>query len=166
MPYCQLLYHLVWATKYRNPSILPEEEGFLQALMRRKAVQLGGKVFALDGMTDHTHVVTSIPPAIAVATFVGKIKGASTTQFHNAGLGRDFLGWEVGYSAFTIDPSRLERYIAYVTNQKRHHTEQTLIPLLERLEETTATVQEPPPMYQIDPFADYQSPIHGAPPVA
>ncbi len=166
MPYCQLLYHLVWATKHRNPSIHPDEERLLHELMRNKAVQLGGKVFALEGTVDHAHVVTSIPPAIAVATFVGKVKGFSTAELHKAGLGQNFLGWEAGYSAFTIDPSRLDRYIAYVRNQKQHHADHTTIVVLERIEVPPSSVHEPGPTYQIDPLADYQSPIDGAQPVA
>ncbi len=35
----------------------------------------GVPVYAVDGMADHVHVVASMPPAVALADFVGKVKG-------------------------------------------------------------------------------------------
>ena len=67
MPYWQTFYHIVWATKNREPLITPDVEAMIYGLIRSKAIGLGGTVFALNGMSEHVHLVASIPPAIAVS---------------------------------------------------------------------------------------------------
>ena len=78
MPYWQLFYHFVWTTKYRQPQITPEIEETIYELVRTKAIGLGGVVYAVGGYLDHVHLVTSVPPRLALATFVGKVKGSTT----------------------------------------------------------------------------------------
>jgi putative transposase len=64
VPYCQLFYHLVWATKDRAPLLTAEVEPILHGLLRSKAVRLGAQVFALNGIEDHVHLIASIPPSL------------------------------------------------------------------------------------------------------
>ena len=75
MPYWQLFYHLVWSTKNRQPFLTPSVEPIIFGFLRSKAIALGGVVFAINGMFDHVHMLVSIPPRIAVADFVGQVKG-------------------------------------------------------------------------------------------
>lgn len=133
MPYTQLFYHIVWATKNREPLVTPDVEPMIYDLLRSKAIGLGGVVFALDGMPDHTHMVASIPARIAVATFIGQTKGTASTRFNKSGVRAEPLFWQEGYSVFTLDSKRLPNYIAYVQRQKEHHAHGTVIPGLERL---------------------------------
>ena len=50
MPYTQLYYHLIWATKYRTPFLEDDEiERFVHSQLRRKAEDLGARVFVVDG---------------------------------------------------------------------------------------------------------------------
>ncbi len=49
MPFTQLFYHLVWATRNRQPRLTEEVEPILHNLVRNKAIDLGGSVFALGG---------------------------------------------------------------------------------------------------------------------
>ncbi len=77
MPYYRLFYHIVWATKNRESLITPEIEPIIYNFLRGKAIGLGGTVFAINGMEEHTHMVASIPPKIAVATFIGQVKGVT-----------------------------------------------------------------------------------------
>ena len=78
MPYYELYYHLVWATKEREPLITPALLPELLEYLRGKGIQLGGIVHAVGGIEEHVHVAASIPPRIAVATYVGQLKGASS----------------------------------------------------------------------------------------
>lgn len=131
MPYHQLFYHLVWATKDREPLLTPEVEPIVYDLLRSKAIGLGATIFALGGWVEHVHMVTSIPPVIAVSKFIGQTKGATSTRFNKGGHG-SVLFWQDEYAAFTFDAKRLPNYIAYVQRQKEHHSQGTAIPLLER----------------------------------
>ena len=131
MPYHQLFYHLVWATKNRQPLLTPDIEPIVHGLLRSKAIGLDATLFALNGMEEHVHMVVSIPPAIAVSTFIGQVKGVASTRFNKGGHG-SVLFWQEEYAAFTFDAKRLPNYVAYVQRQKEHHSQGTIIPLLER----------------------------------
>lgn len=132
MPYYQLFYHLVWATKNREPLLTPQVEPIIHNYVRTKAIGLGAIVFALNGIEDHVHVVASIPPRIAVATFVGQIKGVASTKFNKSYRDQPPFFWQEEYGAFSFDGKRLPNYIAYVERQKEHHANQRTIPILER----------------------------------
>ena len=131
MPYFQLFYHLVWATKNREPLLTPNIEPVIYGFLRSKAIGLGGILFALNGILDHVHMVVAIPPAIAVAKFVGQVKAVASTKFNKSGIGNEFFLQEE-YGAFSFDGKRLPNYIAYVERQKEHHAQGTTIPILER----------------------------------
>lgn len=133
MPYWQLFYHLVWATKNREPLLTPEVEPIIYNYIRTKAIGLGAVVFALNGWTDHSHLIASIPPKISVATFVGQIKGVSSAKFNQSGHPNTPFFWQDEYAAFSFDQKRLPNYIAYVERQKEHHKNRTIIPILERM---------------------------------
>jgi REP element-mobilizing transposase RayT len=91
MPYCQLYYHLVWTTKERRPLLVPEIAEVVYGFIRSKTIGLEGKFFALNGVADHIHLVVSIPAKIAVATFVGQVKGVSSARFNREHPNRETL---------------------------------------------------------------------------
>jgi putative transposase len=135
MPYWQLFYHLTWATKRREPlmtlAVAPEIYGFL----RSKAIGLGATVFAVNGVADHVHMIVAIPPRIAVATFVGQVKGVASAKANKAGLTATPFYWQEEYGVFSFDAKRLPNFIAYVERQQQHHAEHTAIRILERTED-------------------------------
>lgn len=152
MPYHQLFYHLVWATKNREPLLTPDVEPIVYDLLRSKAIGLGATVFAIGGVEDHVHMVVSIPPVLAVAKFIGQVKGVTATRFNKAGHGT-VLFWQGEYAAFTFDAKRLPNYVAYVQRQKEHHHQRTTIPILERTAGQQAKpliLREAPPDYSIE----------------
>jgi putative transposase len=133
LPYWRLFYHLVWATADRKSLISPELEPMVHGLLRSKAIALGATVYALNGMTDHVHLVASVPPKLSLATFIGKVKGATSTRINKSGQDQPFF-WQDEYAAFSFDAKRLPRLVAYVENQKTHHATSGVIPALERTE--------------------------------
>ena len=137
MPYCQLYYHLVWATKLRVPLMTPEVEPRVHGFIRGKAIGLGATVYALNGVEDHVHLVVSIPPAVAVARFVGQVKATASTRFNKSGVSEVRFLWQAEYAAFSFDRKRLPNYIAYVRGQKEHHRTNQLIPILEATKDVT-----------------------------
>lgn len=58
-----LYYHLVWATKERQPLIAPDREAELYRYIIGKADALDCIVHCLGGTEDHIHLVVSIPLA-------------------------------------------------------------------------------------------------------
>ena len=136
MAFWRHYYHLVWATKDRLPLIILSIEQDLYGYIIGKATSGKCITLAIGGIENHLHLVVSIPPKIAIADFVGKIKGSSSHHLNHetAHLQTEF-GWQRGYGSFTLGQKQLEKAINYVHNQKQHHRDGTLISLLERDDE-------------------------------
>jgi REP-associated tyrosine transposase len=140
MPYWQLFYHIVWATKNREPLLSPELELIAHGFLRNKANGLGATVFALNGMADHVHLIVAIPPRFAISRFIGQLKGVTSAKINNGFSLSQPFAWQEEYGVFSFDKKRLPNHVAYVARQKEHHTQGTIIPLLERTNE-----KQPPP---------------------
>ncbi|MFN8512309.1 MAG: IS200/IS605 family transposase [Thermomicrobiales bacterium] len=132
MPYWQLFYHVVWATKQRAPLLTADIAPLTHDLLKQKALALGARVFAVNGVEDHVHMVVAIPPKIAVARFVGQVKATAATQVNKLVQREKALAWQEEYGVFSLDGKRLPNHIAYVERQQEHHAANTTIPLLER----------------------------------
>lgn len=134
MPFYQLHYHLVWSTKKRQTTLTAEVESIIYGYLGEKSAELGTQIFALNGIEDHIHLVVSIPPKLAVATYVGQMKGYSSAMFNKYADASFRFEWQTEYAAFSFDRKRLPNYIGYVERQKEHHQRDNLIPILERTE--------------------------------
>ncbi len=151
MPFWQLYYHIVWATKNREPILTLEVEPIVHDLLRAKAIGLEAVVFALNGTEDHIHMIAAIPPKLAVAKFIGQVKAVAATRFNKSGAPGGPLFWQEEYGVFSFDGKRLANHISYVERQKEHHATNTEIPILERISgEGVRMVRDSTPEYHLD----------------
>ena len=162
MSYWQLYYHIIWSTKHREPTITPEREDALFNLIRSKAFGLDGTVYALNGDVDHVHLVASIPPKIAIARFVGQVKGVSSARYNAEmrSVHEPRFYWQDGYGIFSFDKKRLSYLVEYVRRQKEHHRDNQIIPVLEKDgddSDQNMQVAEAPSSYLIDYDQWFQS---------
>ena len=135
MSYWRLYYHVVWATKYRQPVI---DDGMIipitQAIERTTSDQ-DVTIYAVGVMPDHVHVLAQIPPTLAVSVVVGRWKGASS---HAANEHRPMalakLAWQEGYGALSVSQSGFDRVLEYVQNQRERHAKRELYGVMERTE--------------------------------
>lgn len=129
----QLYYHFVWASKDRRDLIAPEMEPDLYGYIIGKAASLNAIVHAINGTSNHTHMVASVPPAMALAEFMKRIKGSSAHHINHGVIQYPCtFAWQGGYGVFSLGRKQLDDAIAYVLNQKAHHAQGTLIPSLEQ----------------------------------
>ena len=132
MSFWRLYYHLVWATRNREPSITPDLEAKLYPYLLKKAGELEISVYALNGWFEHVHMIVSIPPKLAVADAVKNLKGASAHYINHTGGCDETLIWQRGYGALSVGERQKSIAIAYVQSQKEHHQQKTTNPWLER----------------------------------
>ncbi len=132
LPYWRLFYHIVWATKHRLSLIEPAWEADLHGYLRGKAIASECIPHAIGGMSDHVHVVISIPPKLPVATLIGQLKGASS-HHANERYANGAFAWQAEYGVFSFSERSLSRIIEYVNSQKKHHAENTLDRTMEDL---------------------------------
>ncbi|MBM4423850.1 MAG: IS200/IS605 family transposase [Chloroflexi bacterium] len=130
MPYSRLFYHFVWSTHNRLPLITEANRDPLYAAMRAKVTELGGLTHALNGMPDHAHLLVTVPPKIALATFIGQVKGVSS---HLASrLSTEAFAWQREYGVLSLSESHLPTVVRYVVEQQKHHAENSVDERLER----------------------------------
>jgi REP element-mobilizing transposase RayT len=145
MPFWRTYYHLIWATKQRQPIITPAIEAQLFPYLVHKATELGIHVHAVNGWTNHIHLVVSIPPRLAVAEVVKELKGASSRYInaHAPALlpPTAHFGWQDGYGVLSIGERHCHVAIEYVQRQKEHHAAQQTIARWEHSEEDDAGPQ-------------------------
>ena len=127
--YCR--YHLVFIPKYRKKAIYGELRKNLGKVFRTLAEQRESYIEEGHLMSDHVHIMISIPPKHAVAQVVGYIKGKSAIHIARTYTGRrrNFVGqhfWARGYFVSTVgrDEAAVREYIR---NQEREdHREEQL----------------------------------------
>jgi len=131
MPFWITCYHLIWATKDREPFICPSVEKCLYPFLIARSGELGVYVHALGGSTDHAHLVVSIPPSMSVAHVVKTLKGASSHMLNQVQSDSRFA-WQRGYGVVTLGQRQRAAAVAYVRQQKEHHRAMTTNAWLER----------------------------------
>ena len=68
-------YHIIWCTKYRRTALSVDIQVRFKELVLESQEAYGFVVRAIETMTDHVHLLISIPPTEAVGIMIGKIKG-------------------------------------------------------------------------------------------
>ena len=137
MPYSRLFYHFVWTTKDRQPLITEANRDPILKAIAAKVVQLNGICHAVNAVSDHVHLVTTVPPAMALGTFIGQVKGNSShLASHLSGEAAMLaFAWQSEYGVMTVSESHLASVVRYVLRQQEHHGAGKLNAKLERWEE-------------------------------
>lgn len=73
-------YHIVFTPKYRRKIIYNQYREDLIEIFKRLCSYKGVEIIEGHMMPDHVHMLLSIPPKIAVSTFIGYLKGKSALQ--------------------------------------------------------------------------------------
>ena len=111
-------YHIVFIPKYRRKVLYEALRGDLGVVFRRLAHQKESEIEEGHLMSDHVHMMVSIPPKYSVASVVGFLKGKSAIWIarNHGDSRRGFIGksfWARGYFASTVgrDEEVIRRYI-------------------------------------------------------
>jgi len=111
-------YHVVFIPKYRKKKIFGQIKRYLGEVFHRLAEQRESRIEEGHLMSDHVHMMISIPPKYSVAQVIGFIKGKSAIHIARefAGRKRNFVGqhfWARGYFVSTVgrDEAVIREYI-------------------------------------------------------
>ena len=116
-----ILVHLVFSTKNREPFITPNIEAELHPYMAKIFRELKSPLLAIDGTSDHVHVLFSLARVTAVADVVEEVKTSTSKWIKTKGKEFRNFHWQRGYGAFSIGQSNVEILKGYIRNQKAHH---------------------------------------------
>jgi putative transposase len=83
------------------------------------------KALAIGGVTDHIHLLLSLPATMPVAKAIQLIKGGSSKWIHDNFAQQHTFAWQEGYGAFSVSVSHVRDTIAYIEGQEAHHQKQS-----------------------------------------
>ena len=117
----QILYHIVFATKYRKPTIEKSQKKRLFAYIFQLLTNKKCHLYRINGVEDHIHILTHIHPTISISALVKDIKVSTSIFLKKELIFKNFDGWQEGYGAFSEAIKSIDRLINYIKNQEKHH---------------------------------------------
>ena len=124
-------YHVVFGSKYRTKRLYGELRKELRDIFVKLAIQKGCSIEEGHLMSDHVHMLISIPPKYSVAHIVGFLKGKTALYVANKyARKRRYKGyhfWARGYYVSTtgFNEQVVRRYIQnqdVITSYSIHYT--------------------------------------------
>ena len=116
--YCNNLLHVVFSTRERKPTIpaalLAELWTVLAGIGRNHRLTM----IKVGGMTDHVHILFSLPADVTLAHAVQVLKANSSRWLHERVLQ---FAWQQGYAAFSVSASGVGAVMEFIENQPEHH---------------------------------------------
>ena len=114
--FTQLTYHVVFATKYRRPTIndVIQEQlyEYIGGTLRAKK----GQLIEIGGTADHVHLLARLSASLAVADVVRDVKANSSRWMNEQPEVVSSFVWQKGYGAFTVSYSRIGSVRVYIRN--------------------------------------------------
>ena len=127
-------YHVVFIPKYRKKLLYRELRNELGKCFRTLTEQKESKVEEGHLMSDHVHMLISIPPKYAVAQVIGFMKGKSAIHIARTYMEvkRNFVGqhfWARGYFVSTVgaDEEVIREYIRHQEDEDRRLEQMRLL---------------------------------------
>lgn len=119
-------YHVVFIPKCRRRTLYAQLRPHLGGVFRRLAERKEGRIEEGHLMSDHVHMMVSIPPKYAVSQAIGFIKGKSAIHLARVygERKRSFVGqpfWARGYFVSTVgrDEATIREYIRHQEHEDR-----------------------------------------------
>lgn len=123
--YTESLHHVVIST-FAKKDVLHELEqrrnlyAYIAGIMANRNC----KLFRIGGVENHIHIAFDLNINIALASLVADIKQASAIRANI--LFSEFVGWQKGFSYFTLPTKDKHNLIEYIKNQEHHHKTKSL----------------------------------------
>ena len=111
-------YHIVFTPKYRRKMIYNQYREDVREITKQLCSYKGVEILGGNVMSDHVHILVSIPPKMSVSSFMGYLKGKSALMMfdRHANLKYKFGNrhfWSEGYYVSTVglNEAVIKKYI-------------------------------------------------------
>ena len=117
----RVFIHLVFGVKNSEHWIIPEIQyelhGFMWGLLQNE----GCNVIAIDGISNHVHLLFVLSRNHSLSHIVGRLKKGATDWLKKQSDVFAHFAWQTGYGAFSISYSDVPQVKRYIKNQQNHH---------------------------------------------
>ena len=128
-------YHIVFAPKYRRMVFYHNKKIFVGKILRQLCEWKGVSIVEAEICPDHVHMLVEIPPKYSVSSFMGYLKGKSSTMLYEQFgelkykyRNREF--WCRGYCVDTVGKNT-NRITEYIQNQLKEDKRGSQLALLD-----------------------------------
>ena len=111
-------YHIVFTPKYRRKVIYYQLSADIQKIIKDLCKEIGIEIIEGDMMSDHIHLLLSIPPKYSISQVMGYLKGKSAMMVfeRHANLKYKFRNkhfWAEGYYVSTVglNTATIQKYM-------------------------------------------------------
>ena len=122
--YSQILLHVVFSTKGREPWITPDLAGRLYPYMGGIVRAEKGALYDIGGAPDHVHLYLRWRPDGAMSDLMRTVKARSSKWVHDTLPAHGQFAWQEGYSVFSVSKSQEEAVKKYIAGQAAHHAKE------------------------------------------
>ena len=132
-------YHIVFAPKFRRQVFYGVKKTAVGKILRQLCEWKGIKILEAELCPDHIHMLLAIPPKMAVSSFMGYLKGKSTTMIYEQFpelkykyRNREF--WCKGYYVDTVgkNEGRIAEYIKQQLEEDKFGTQLSMPDLIKK----------------------------------
>lgn len=123
--FSQIYIQIVFAVKGRDGFIQSAWEEELYKYISGIINNKGQKMLAINGTSNHVHILIGMRPSCCLSDLVREIKKSSNTFVKENKFSKFKFQWQEGYGVFSYSHSALNNVITYIRNQKEHHRKKT-----------------------------------------
>ena len=127
-------YHIVFAPKYRRMVFYGAQKAEIGKILRQLCEWKGVEIYEAEVSSYHIHMLVSIPPKVAVSSFMGYLKGKSSVLIYEKFgelkykyRNREF--WCRGYYVDTVgkNTKAIAEYIKHQLDEDRMGEQMTML---------------------------------------
>ncbi len=119
--YTQILLHVVFSTKHREPWITTDLAERLYPYLGGIIRAEKGALYDIGGVADHVHLFLRWRPDASISDLMRTVKSRSSRWVHETFPTLGTFAWQEGYSAFSVSKSQEPAVKKYIANQAQHH---------------------------------------------
>jgi REP element-mobilizing transposase RayT len=131
--YTQIIYHIIFTTKNREPSLIKENREKLFRYIWGFIKHNKHHLYRINGVEDHLHILISLHPMVSLSDFVRQLKITTSKWIKENNVFPQFTHWQEGYGAFTHSVMEKDGLIEYIKGQEEHHKKIAFIDELRKL---------------------------------
>ncbi len=115
------IFHIVINTYSRRMTIPEESKKVLYMYIHGIIKNNNCKLYRINGIGNHIHLLVDITPSISLSQLVQAIKQSSSKWLKEQSQFSAFEGWGKEYFAFSVSQPMCENVKNYIINQEKHH---------------------------------------------
>ncbi len=123
--YTKIFIHLVFAVKYRESVLDKSWRVEMYKYITGTVETNKQKLYVINGVEDHIHILISIDPSQAISDIVRDIKTNSSRWINQRKFTKKEFAWQSGYGAFSVSGDHIKNTIRYIERQEEHHAKKS-----------------------------------------